>query len=125
MLDKEKDLLSLINDSFGDSLNRNVICYYPYTIKECAMLNIRYLDNLRIIWFNVHTVQDFITAYESYEPNFNTDLLNFVLTPSEDVSFRNLFLTNLKDYANNLNPLIPDLLNDKACLPYTLMKDFV
>lgn len=126
LANKEDEFLQLISDTFKDKLNKQVICYYqPLSAKDLSLYHIRDTNLLRSVWFNVKSVNEFISKYETYEPDSAIDVFGFILTPSEDISFSNIFTTSLKDYANQLNPLLGDLLKEKLHSPYILIKDFV
>jgi hypothetical protein len=85
--------------------------------------NVLNMNKLSGVWFNSQTVDDFKKDYlnHKFTPK---DVLNGALTPSEDVSFKNLFCVTLRRYASELQPFIDNtVLPEKK--PFVLLYDFI
>jgi hypothetical protein len=124
---KEVELLELVYNYLGEFINsKRIIIYYNFLdMKLDIYKGIKNMNKISHIWYNAQSVKQFIDKFN--ETNFQENsYLHCVLTPSENTNIYNLINISVKDYAEELNPIVIDLLkNSKKNIPSFYIFDFI
>ena len=129
LLDKECLLLKTIETTFGTYINNVKLFYQPLKIDLNLYHNFINSNILNNIWYDVQTVDEFITRFN--ETDFSDCyLLGCILTPPENNNeWYKLLSINLNEYANQLNPVALKLLStnisQKKTIPFVCSFDYI